>query len=355
MHFSSALFCTGLLTLANGAVLGKRSLSGEATFYGGNVAGGACSFSTYTLPSNILATALSDSNWDNSANCGACVSVTGPSGNSILAMIVDECPGCGTNHLDLFPDAFADLANPSTGIIDVTWDYVDCPITSALSVHNKEGVSAYWFSMQVINANKAVASLDVSTDGGSTWQTTTRQTYNFFENSSGFGTTTVDVKIISVDGDIVIVNNVGISSGASTTASSNFGSSAVASTKSAVVSPTTSAAAAPSPTTPAVVSKASKSPVTSISTTSQAPVVILTTSEAPVASSTAYPGGDFVETSVSEVYVTPTALASSTIPTSPAPTTSVLNTPSSILAPITPITLAPSRSTVTVFVEACEA
>lgn len=56
----------------------------------------------------------------------------------------------------------------------MTWDYITCPITSALSVVNKVGVSAYWFSMQVVNANKGVASLEVSTDGGSTWQATTR-------------------------------------------------------------------------------------------------------------------------------------------------------------------------------------
>ena len=65
----------------------SASVSGQATFYGGNVAGGACSFSTYTLPSNIFGTALSDSNWANSASCGACVSVTGPAGNSITAMV----------------------------------------------------------------------------------------------------------------------------------------------------------------------------------------------------------------------------------------------------------------------------
>jgi len=104
----------------------------------------------------------------------------------------------------------------------VTWDYIDCPITSALQLHNKEGVSAYWFSMQVVNANKGVTKLEVSADGGSTWEGTTRQTYNFFENSSGFGTTTVDVRVTSVDGDVVTVKNVAVSSGASTTASSNF-------------------------------------------------------------------------------------------------------------------------------------
>ncbi|TAQ84433.1 hypothetical protein B7494_g7241 [Chlorociboria aeruginascens] len=188
MHFSSTYIATALLSLVSGAVLGKRSLSGEATFYGGNVAGGTCSFSTYAVPSGLY----------------------GPAGNAITAMIVDECPGCGTNHLDLFPNAFAELANPSTGIIDVTWSYVDCPITSPLQLHNKDGVSAYWFSMQVVNANKGVATLEVSTDGGSTWQATERQTYNFFEASNGFGTTTLDIRVSSVDGDIVIVNNLGV-------------------------------------------------------------------------------------------------------------------------------------------------
>lgn len=99
---------------------------------------------------------------------------------------------------------------------------MDCPITSAIDLHNKEGVSAYWFSMQVVNANKGVDTLEVSTDGGSTWQTTTRTTYNFFENTSGFGTTTVDVRITSIDGSVVTLDNVDISSGASSTCASNF-------------------------------------------------------------------------------------------------------------------------------------
>jgi expansin (peptidoglycan-binding protein) len=211
MQFFSTVAASALLSLASGAVLGPRGLSGQATYYGGNLDGGACSFSTYTLPSDIFGTALSESNWDNSGNCGACVSVTDLAGKTITAMIVDECPGCGLNHLDLFPDAFSTLANPTTGVIDVTWSYIVCPITTPLQLHNKEGVSAYWFSMQVVNANKAVTSLEVSTDGGNTWQGTTRQVYNFFENSSGFRTTTVDV-----------------SSGESVTATSNFGGAAAA-------------------------------------------------------------------------------------------------------------------------------
>ena len=63
------------------------SNSGQATFYGGNISGGTCSFSDYSLPSGIFGTALSDSNWDDAGNCGACIEVTGPSGNSIKAMV----------------------------------------------------------------------------------------------------------------------------------------------------------------------------------------------------------------------------------------------------------------------------
>lgn len=49
--------------------LTRRSLRGEATFYGGNVHGGMCSFSTYNLPRGLAGVALSSSNWNNGANC----------------------------------------------------------------------------------------------------------------------------------------------------------------------------------------------------------------------------------------------------------------------------------------------
>lgn len=49
--------------------LTRRALRGEATFYGGNVHGGMCSFSTYNLPAGLPGVALSDSNWNNAANC----------------------------------------------------------------------------------------------------------------------------------------------------------------------------------------------------------------------------------------------------------------------------------------------
>ncbi|KAE8350946.1 RlpA-like double-psi beta-barrel-protein domain-containing protein-containing protein [Aspergillus coremiiformis] len=203
------------LTNANG------DNSGIATFYGGNVQGGACSFSGYTIPAGLYGTALGNPRWDNAAQCGACVAVTGPNGKTVNAMIVDKCPECDANHLDLFQNAFTELADISKGIIDITWSYVPCGITTPLILKNKEGTSAHWFSMQVVNANEAVTKFEVSTDGGNTWQGTTRSDYNFFENTSGFGTQTVDVRVTGISGKVVTVQNVGVVGGTTFTASGN--------------------------------------------------------------------------------------------------------------------------------------
>lgn len=141
-----------------------------------------------------------------------------------IHQVTDQCPGCGPNHLDLYPDAFAKLDDPSKGIIQTSWTYVNCPITTPLTIRNKEGTSPYYFNVQVLNASKRVESLQFSTNGGSSWTSTERQEYNYFLYSSGSGTSSVDVKVTSVDGDVVIVKNVQIGSGVKEVASGNFGS-----------------------------------------------------------------------------------------------------------------------------------
>ncbi|KAL4900166.1 RlpA-like double-psi beta-barrel-protein domain-containing protein-containing protein [Aspergillus multicolor] len=196
--------------------------SGEATFYGGNVSGGTCSFADYTIPSHLSGTAFSGEAWNDAAECGACVAVTGPNGDTVKVMIVDKCPECAPTHLDLFESAFTDLASASEGQIPISYSFTSCAITTPLTLRNKSGTSAYWFSMQVVNANGAVKSLEVSTDGGSTWQSTTRSDYNYFENSSGFGTDSVDVRVTGADGGVITVKNVSVASGESVTADGNF-------------------------------------------------------------------------------------------------------------------------------------
>jgi hypothetical protein len=71
---------------ANPSSLARRAVAGKSTFYGGNVQGGTCSFSTYKLPAGLYGTAFSGQVWDSAANCGGCVKVS-HGGKSIVAMV----------------------------------------------------------------------------------------------------------------------------------------------------------------------------------------------------------------------------------------------------------------------------
>ncbi|KAL1865730.1 hypothetical protein Daus18300_007106 [Diaporthe australafricana] len=207
-------------SLAN--VLSAAAVSGTSTFYGGNLNGGTCSFTTMTqIPTGLYGTAFSGSAWNNAAQCGSCLEVTGPNGK-IKVMVVDQCPECNEGHLDLFQDGFAKIGSISAGEIATSYTQIPCGISSPIVLHNKSGTSAYWFSMQVVNSNRAVSKLEVSTDGGSTWKSTTRTSYNFFENSTGFGTSTVDVRVTSASGGTIKVSKVSVASDSKVTAASNF-------------------------------------------------------------------------------------------------------------------------------------
>lgn len=202
--------------------LAKRAVSGRSTFYGGNVQGGTCSFSTYTLPSGLYGTAFSGQAWNNAANCGGCVEVT-HKGKTITAMIVDKCPECDEGHLDLFQDAFLALgASASEGIIDTSYNFVHCPkVTGPLTIHLKSGVSQYWFSAQVVNANRRTSKLEVSTDGKS-WKAATRTEYNFFEIPSGVGAAKASIRVTSADGAVVVVKDVAMQADLSVKGPSNY-------------------------------------------------------------------------------------------------------------------------------------
>lgn len=126
------------------------------------------------------------------------------------------------NNVDLLPNGFQQLADLKVGRIGVEWEIVKCDISSPLFLNAKNGSSKYWFSMQVVNSNVPIKSLEVSTDAGKTWQPTIRKDYNFFENPSGFGVDFVDVRVTSVTGESIVVNNVSSASEIRTDATSNF-------------------------------------------------------------------------------------------------------------------------------------
>ncbi|KAL0013401.1 hypothetical protein SO802_000470 [Lithocarpus litseifolius] len=83
--------------------------------------------------------AASDAFWNGGATCGKYYTVrcTGDhtgvphpcTGASVTVKIVDHCPGC-SSQLDLSREAFAKIANPVAGIIDIEYNHVKLLISS---------------------------------------------------------------------------------------------------------------------------------------------------------------------------------------------------------------------------------
>jgi expansin len=157
--------------------------SGSGTYYAADGTGN-CSFDA--SPNDLMVAAMNNADYANSAWCGACVEVTGPS-SKITVRIVDRCPGCAHGDLDLSAQAFAMLAPLSTGRIPITWHEVACPVTGPVAYHFKDGSNAFWTAVQIRNHRYPIDTLEVQTTSG-TWSAIGRVDYNYFVQASGLGT-----------------------------------------------------------------------------------------------------------------------------------------------------------------------
>jgi len=154
---------------------------GRATFYD-NVGGGNCGLDTD--PGAVYVTAIAEPDWEGSAMCGRCLEVTGPKG-TIVAKVVDRCPApSGTGwcadggHLDLDDRAFAAVANPAQGIVEVSWRTVPCEWPGNVRVINKDGINPWWYALFVDDHRHGIASVAVHDADSTEWRAAERQSYN---------------------------------------------------------------------------------------------------------------------------------------------------------------------------------
>jgi expansin (peptidoglycan-binding protein) len=135
---------------------------------------------------------------------------------------LDKCTGCNFD-INIFDEAYYQLATKSQDRINVELGIVSCDFSAPLAVQNKEGTSAYWFSMQVQNANWPVYDMDVSIDGGRTWTLAVSRDYNFFEHPTGqsFGASVVDLRITCSNGKVVEMKGVSVAGNSKQYATSN--------------------------------------------------------------------------------------------------------------------------------------
>ncbi|KAG9104275.1 hypothetical protein FRC06_004025 [Ceratobasidium sp. 370] len=128
-----AISVLGLLGVAIAApVVAENAVAaathrGWATYYNPSAGVGACGWSNKdkervaAIGTHLYQTMMIDKNPNHCKACGKTASVTWK-GKTIKVKIVDRCPVCGDNDLDLSPTAFKDLAALSVGKLNgVTW------------------------------------------------------------------------------------------------------------------------------------------------------------------------------------------------------------------------------------------
>jgi expansin (peptidoglycan-binding protein) len=106
---------------------GARYLAGTAAvavFYDPGDAVGSCSLGPF--PPGGRYVSLPPERFGHSAACGSYVSVQGPRGR-VRAEVVDLCPGCAANMIDLSRAAFAVVADPEPGSARVRYWPMDNP------------------------------------------------------------------------------------------------------------------------------------------------------------------------------------------------------------------------------------
>jgi expansin (peptidoglycan-binding protein) len=178
---------------SGGVTLGQVQ-HGIATYYAATGAG-ACGFDA--TPNALNVAAMNIAQWQGSAVCGECVSVTGPKGK-VTVRIVDQCPDCESGHLDLSKEAFSQIADVSLGRVNIDWQVVACDVSGPVAYLYKDGSSQYWTAIQVRNHKLPIASLEYEAPSG--WAKVDRADYNYFVQASGMGTGSIHVRITAIDG-----------------------------------------------------------------------------------------------------------------------------------------------------------
>lgn len=149
--------------------------SGDATSYGdpngGNFdIGGFCGFKEDSFMSTSYESkfkvALNAEQWNNSFNCGRCVSIKYQDNTQITALISNKCPECKYGDLDLFGEAYGKIIKKSSGREKIQWDFINCPseyINGNIKLR-VDNINYYWLSINPTNFACGISKMEILFD-----------------------------------------------------------------------------------------------------------------------------------------------------------------------------------------------
>lgn len=191
--------------------------NGVITFYDADGAG-HCSFDPSPFDLDVAAVTQADSLYGNATWCGSCAEIEGPLG-TVLVRIVDSCPECQVNHLDLSPQAFAKIAKLDDGLVNVRWRFVSCPVRGNLRYFFKPDSTPFWTAIQVRNHSLPITKFEWWKDD--TWVPVARTDYNYFEIEN-MGTGPIRLRVTASSGQALDHDLPGIQPGGTVESSDQF-------------------------------------------------------------------------------------------------------------------------------------
>ena len=203
--------CAAVLPAAMQAAQAPQAslVSGTATHY---VLQGLPNCSYPSPPADGLFVAMPPDEFASAAGCGGYLEVHGPDG-SVRVEVIDQCPDCGSGHIDLSEAAFSAIAPLRAGLVSVTYQHLASPpLPAPISLRVKEGSSQYWLALLAMNTGNPLASVQVE-DGSGGWRDLARASYNYWIASSGAGTGPFTVRLTDTSGHVATVHGIALSPG----------------------------------------------------------------------------------------------------------------------------------------------
>jgi expansin (peptidoglycan-binding protein) len=149
--------------------------------------------------------------------------VTGPRG-TVRVEVADLCPECEKGHLDLSEEAFRAIGDFDAGIIPISYVPVAAPTVPPLAFRLKDGSSAFWAAIQVVDAGTELRSVEVRV--GTAWVPLSRTVYGYWLASSGLGAGPYTVRVTDVGGRTAVVPGIRLDPGKLQRTTSRLGSGA---------------------------------------------------------------------------------------------------------------------------------
>jgi expansin (peptidoglycan-binding protein) len=178
-----------------------------AVFYDPGDAVGSCSLGPF--PAGGRYASLPPGRFARSAACGSYVTVQGPRGE-VRAEVVDLCPGCAANMINLSRAAFTVVANPDPGSARVRyWPLGNPPLPGPLILHlgqTRTGLA----TVQVRRHGNPLAAVTLTAPGtaGPRWHDLTLDANGIWEARGYLGPGPFDIRITDTRGHRVVIGAV---------------------------------------------------------------------------------------------------------------------------------------------------